>query len=258
MKYSIALILFFLSVSTLFAQSAANKPQELRFHERMSESISHMSAEAPRIPALPADEKLPGQKSRFLGTVYSLLLPGMGELYAGKFERGRLNLIIEGILWLGFTGLSSYGGWVDDQARTFAAVHSGANFDGKDDGYRTDIENFDDIYAYNNARLNDNNLQALYPDDPSAGYYWKWDNSANRDKYETMRIKSDEMYNGANFVVIGMIANRIWSAIKASLAVRDHNSELKQNLGYLPDMQPRVTTCNGTVDGIEFQFSTRF
>jgi len=44
------------------------------------------------------------KKSVVLAVVASLILPGMGELYAGSFESGKYNLIAEGGLWLTYSG----------------------------------------------------------------------------------------------------------------------------------------------------------
>jgi hypothetical protein len=223
----------------------------------MFEESFEQTAGTVQHPFMLTEESSPGQKSRFLGSVYSLLLPGMGELYAGKFERGHIPLIAEGVLWLGLIGFNSYGGWIEDDARNFASQHSGANFSGKDDSYDVDIENYDDIYAYNNAKLINRNIDDLYPVDPSSGYYWKWDSAENREKFEDQRIKSDEMYNAVSFFVVGMIANRVWSAIKASLAVRDYNREL-QTMSSLPEMRTRLTSYQGKPDGIQFEFNQTF
>ena len=168
----------------------------------------------------------PQPKSRFLGVVYSLLLPGMGELYAERFDAGLYPLVLEGALWLGFAGFNAYGGWLRSDSRSYAIQHAGANIDGKDDQFFVDIANYSSTHDYNQQKLIDRNLAALYSEDPGSPYLWNWSSDAERQKYKDQRTHSEEMYNASKFVVLGMIANRIWSAIQASIFTRNYNSRL--------------------------------
>ena len=65
------------------------------------------------------------KKSIGLAIVYSLLLPGMGELYAGSFQTGRYFLAAEGALWITLAGFDIYGNALRDDSREFAAAHAG-------------------------------------------------------------------------------------------------------------------------------------
>ncbi len=164
-------------------------------------------------------------KSRFQAVMYSLLLPGMGEVYAGRTDRAIPAFIAEGVLWMGFAGFTAYSGWIEDDARSFAVTHAGVRTGGKSDQYFVDIGNFDNLDAYNSMKLLDRSLEELYPKDPAQGYSWNWDSRSNRTKYNDLRVLSDEMRNASRFVVAGLIINRIWSAIQASFLVRDYNAK---------------------------------
>lgn len=199
----------------------------------------------------PADlpPETPERKSPFLGVLYSLLLPGMGELYADRFERGRMPLIAEGVMWLGVLGFTSYGGWIQDDARTLAAQYAGIVNSGKDEQYYANIGNYISIEEYNSAKLVERNLAALYPEDISSGFQWRWDSDEKRSEYRDLRILSDEMYNAVTFVVLGMIANRLWSAIQTGIFIKDYNKTAdqlpKSRLFILPDRLPGVTGISG-------------
>lgn len=193
------------------------------------------------------------RKSSFLGVLYSIALPGMGELYAGRFDRGKYPFITEIALWIGALGVDMYGDWIQDDARIFAQRHAGFDPAGKDDEFYVSIENYRDLYDYNNQRLIERRTDELYPDE--AAWRWSWDSEENRKDYKDQRIHSDEMHNAVTFFVLGMVANRIWSAIQAASSVKQYNASLGERLTSLPSMEPRLRTMAGKVDGIEFQFS---
>ncbi|MFA6235443.1 MAG: hypothetical protein WC824_14805, partial [Bacteroidota bacterium] len=133
------------------------------------------------------------RKSSFLGVVYSLLLPGMGELYADRFDRGKYPFIMELALWAGALGINAYGNWVQDDARIFAQQHAGIDPAGKNDDFFVNIENYSDLSEFNNQRLIERRTDELYPDE--AAWRWAWDSEANRKEYKDQRIHADEMHN---------------------------------------------------------------
>ena len=75
------------------------------------------------------------RKAPGLAAVYSLILPGMGELYAGDFSSGKYFLIGEGILWITFAAFEIYGDAVRDDARTYAVTYAGVSPAGKNDQF---------------------------------------------------------------------------------------------------------------------------
>jgi hypothetical protein len=192
------------------------------------------------------------RKSGSLAVLYSIILPGMGELYADRFDRGKYPLIAEASLWLGLLGVNAYGDWVQQDARTFARQHGGFDGAGKTDEFYVRIENYQDLYDYNNQRLIERRLDDLYPDQPQ--WYWEWDSDENRRYYKDRRILSDKMHNAVSFFVLGMIANRIWSAIQSAMFVRRHNVALDQST-WLPDMRPQLITRAGRTDELRFTFT---
>ncbi|MBE0643035.1 MAG: hypothetical protein IH600_03050 [Bacteroidetes bacterium] len=206
-----------------------------------------------RLPDVAVDTDADGKKSGFAGVAYSLLLPGMGELYADRFDRGKYPFVTEIALWIGALGINSYGNWVQDDARLFARQHAGVDPTGKSDDFFVNIENYSDIHDFNNQRLNERRTDELYPDEPA--WQWAWDTDANRKEYKDQRIHADEMHNAVTFFILGMIANRIWSAIQAAASVRQYNASLEERLTSMPSMQPRLRSWAGKVDGMELQFS---
>jgi hypothetical protein len=196
----------------------------------------------------------PEKKSSFLAVCYSVLLPGMGELYANRFDVGRYSLISEVGLWLTFAGINRYGYLSQRDARSFARLHAGFDNNNKDDDYYINIENSSNIYDYNEKRLRERNLSGVY--NPQSNLFWQWDSDDNRLKYRSMRIHSDEVINNLKYVSIVMIANRVISAINAARFVSQYNKSLSA-LGNM-DFSLGVIQKDSHYDGLCLNFRTSF
>lgn len=190
-----------------------------------------------------------------LAALYSLLLPGMGELYAENFGSGKFFLAAEGVLWLGYAGLEMYGNAVRDDARAFAASRAGVNPAGKDDQFWVDIGNFTDTQSYNEKKARDRAADRLY--DPNAGYLWKWDSDASRATFKNDRIASENLYNNQKFVVVAVLINHVASAINAARAAISYNKSLEQGMG---DLQIKAGVLGGVANphGVLLTFSKPF
>jgi len=171
------------------------------------------------------------KKSPALAAVFSLLLPGMGELYAGGFNSGKYFLIADGALWLTYAGVELYGNSLRDDSRAYAVSAAGIDPTGKDDQFYVDIGNFLSTEEYNEKQLRDREPDRLY--DATAGFAWSWNSDAARAVYRDQRISSEEAYNARKFIVAGLIINRVASAINAARSAIAHNSALEQALGRL-------------------------
>jgi len=169
------------------------------------------------------------KKSVATAVLYSLILPGMGELYAEGFDQGKYSLIAEGALWLTYASFRQYGTWLRNDARQFAAVHSGAQIAGKNDQFFVDVGNFGNTYEYNEKKLIDRNPERLY--DVHAGYYWQWDSDAHRSTFRTMRVSSERVLNNSKFIIGAVIVNHIFSAVNAARLVRRYNQRQDEELG---------------------------
>lgn len=166
----------------------------------------------------------PDQKSVFRSVVYSLVLPGMGELYAGGFDDGKYFLMAESGLWLTFASFELYGNWLQNDARRFAAAHASASIDGKEDQFFVNAGNFSSVYDYNEKKLRDRDVIDVY--DPNGSYFWQWDNEQSRLRFRDLRVKSDNVFNNVRFVVGAIIVNHIASAINAARVAINKNKDL--------------------------------
>jgi hypothetical protein len=165
-----------------------------------------------------------GRKSIGLGVLYSLLLPGMGELYAGGYGSGKYFTAAEGVLWLTLGAIDLHARSMQDDARSFAAIHAGFDPAGKNDSYYINIGNFTDIWSYNEQVLRDRDAYKLY--DPQSPAFWEWDSDANRDLYREQRVASDQMFNNTRFVAAAIAINHVLSAINAARLIVSGNRSL--------------------------------
>ena len=168
------------------------------------------------------------RKSVVLAVAYSLLLPGMGELYGGNYSSGKYFTIADGIFWGTYIGMNQYSNWQKDRYRSFAASNGGVNTAGKDDGYFTNIGIYTDINEYNDDMARNGDFNKMYNTELD---YWKWTGS-DRITYRTMWTAGEQAHNNLRFVVGALILNRVVSAINAARIVAAYNKNASQELGW--------------------------
>jgi hypothetical protein len=178
------------------------------------------------------------KKSPALAILYSALLPGMGELYAGNYSLGQYLTITEAVLWGTYIGIEKYGDWKKESYQSYAKSVGGVDLTNKDEEYFAKIADYRDINQYNEEMSAQRNLKAMYN---SESHYWKWATTSERRIYRSMWVSSQVSYNNLRFVVGGMILNRIASIINAVRLVTAYNKSQQadnswnMNLGYSLD-----------------------
>jgi hypothetical protein len=174
-------------------------------------------------------------KSRRRALFYSLLLPGLGELYLGDRGRATGFFIAEGLIW------ASYAAWqysghlrTDDyieQAQLGAGVGTS---DGADDYWRlvgqyvTSSGTGPD--AYEEALRREARNQ--YPDDPAAqdqyvadrlpvgDEAWSWSTAELQEHYRDTRENANRAYDRADYSFGFAVLNRLLSAIDTQIVYR--------------------------------------
>ena len=175
--------------------------------------------------------KLPG-KSRWKAAGLSLLLPGLGEVYAGAGTRAKLLLIGEGMAWASFAGFRVYGAWRATDFRVFAAEHADVTLIGQKDTFFRDIGAYSGSDAYNfEQQLSQGADAPTYTGSNS----WAWDSDASRKGYLTLRRSSRRAQARSVYVVGFALINRLISAIDASKVVGRVTGEPSSSFNlYLP------------------------
>lgn len=194
------------------------------------------------------------KKSVPLAVIFSMLLPGMGELYAGDYSTGKYLTAAEGALWITLAGLDRYGTWLQDDARIFAVQHAGISLGGKNDQYFVDVGNYNTVSDYNQEALRDRNPYRLYNE--NSAFAWMWDSRSNREYYRDLRIKSDNMFNSMNFVAAAIAVNHIISAINAARVATAYNARADQtgSLEIRAGVMGGITNPHGIVISVSQSF----
>lgn len=212
-------VILFLFTLTAFPQTAKNI---LSLKEEIKQNIISGSSNS-----LPVEEEL-NKKSVILAITYSILLPGMGELYAGNYSSGKYFTIAEGVFWGTYIGINTYSSWQKDRYHSFAASNGGVNVAGKSDDYFGNIGIYTDINEYNDDMARNGEFSKMYNNELD---YWKW-SGTDRKTYRAMWTSGEQSHNNLRFVVGALILNRVVSAINAGRIAAAYNKNASQELGW--------------------------
>lgn len=194
----------------------------------------------------------PAKKNVGLAIIYSLLLPGMGELYAGNYASGKFFTIAEGALWGTYIGINTYAGWEKDRYVAFAASNGGVNTAGKDDDYLAAISEYTSIQDYNNDMAKQREFSKILDENK---YYWKW-NGTDRRTYREKWVSSEQAYNNLRFVVGALLLNRIASAVNAVRLTASYNKSLSTQTSW--NVSTGVSNISTLPPSFTLNFQTTF
>lgn len=171
----------------------------------------------------------PEKKSPMLAIAYSLLLPGMGELYGGDYSLGKYLTIADAVFWGGVIGFNVYGDNQRDNYKAYAQSIGGVNVNGKDEQYFADISEYISIENFNKEQEKYRDFENIYNEET---HYWNWSDNKTRQEYRGMWSKSESAYNNVRFAVGALILNRIISAINAVRVVSAYNKRLNEEMSW--------------------------
>jgi hypothetical protein len=189
------------------------------------------------------------KKSPGLAMIYSLFIPGMGQLYTKRFDVGKYFLISEATLWLGYASFTVYSNWLLNDAYNYSVTHAGVTkgSKAKDDNFWVNIANYDNVEEYNNDMLEQGNYDKVYY--PGTGFDFFWDNVNNREIYRSDKLAGDRIHNDRLFIVGAVILNHLISAISAIILTNKYNSGSRESGGVA--LQADVIKNFNHVDGIK-------
>jgi len=168
-------------------------------------------------PTFSFETSTTASKNRGSAFFRSLLLPGWGQHYAEAHTKRNVFFGIEVGLWLTYFGFTQYANWREEDYKTYAATHAGADLDGKNNRFFINVGNFDSVYEYNQYRLKQRNFADYYVDKDT--YFWQWQSPGHRAHFDQLRISADTADNRAVFTLGAIVANHLFSAIDAILSV---------------------------------------
>ncbi|MEO8399535.1 MAG: hypothetical protein ABI550_06945 [Ignavibacteriaceae bacterium] len=211
------------SSSFLFSQNIQTK-NSLELKNEIKDSFKTNPNNLPLNSLIETEKKSTG-----LAILYSLLLPGMGELYADAYSSGKYFTIAEASLWGVYIGIRTYGTWQKQRYKSFAESRGGVSLAGKDEDYFAVIGEYVDIEKYNTDQALNRDFKKIYN---NKSFYWNWETNDQRKNYRSMWVSSEQSFNNLRFIVGALIVNRIVSAINAVRAVSAYNKNLSNDLGW--------------------------
>jgi len=156
------------------------------------------------------------RKSPGLAAFASLAVPGLGELYAGRYDVGKYSTIAELSLWAFYAVLEVHSSQVRNDAMNYARIYAGAQTAGKPDQFYVDMGNFMNTNDYNSAKIYDGDYPSIYNPSTMPSYQWQWQSDADRAKFKDMRIEADQFLNYGRYTVAVIALNHLVSAINAA------------------------------------------
>jgi hypothetical protein len=178
------------------------------------------------------EEKKEGMKSAAKAAILSFLLPGAGELYGGANTKGKIFIFSEASVWAGYFGLKTYGNWLEDDYKTYAASHAKVDLTGKPDGFFDQLGFYDSRDMYNQFALlyHRGEVQAYPVDD---FWNWEWQSKDSRLYYRDLKNRSKDASRRALYMVGLSLVNRIISVVDAMKTVRTYNNKKSFELSHI-------------------------
>lgn len=224
---------FLLSVSTVLSQDVSIS---IPFGEKSKYNLAQIRLVEKNIfffePMNRSERKSPSR-----AFFSSLILPGTGESYVGNETQGKIFFGIEIVGWgLVIANIINVTMRQNDY-QNYAVQHGVLDRVGKDDQFWIDIGKYDSIFMYNEQRLRERDLEALYPENHF--WFWQWDNPANRFLYDSKRIKTRDIEQNRLYFFAVIALNHLVSAVNALRLANAYNRQLdelslKFNINYNP------------------------
>lgn len=171
-------------------------------------------------------------KSPVLGIAMSALVPGTGEMYAGKWLKGAIFLGVEVALWVGYAHYSDEGQKWEDIFHEYADTHW------SEDVWRAWMA-ANPTFGDTTHTLPSTKTQQYYE---MIGKYNQfkagWDDyveggpqlTENRNHYEGLRHESNVQFKRASYCAMVVILNHLLSTFDTAFTIRGHNREVRSAL----------------------------
>lgn len=247
MKKIISLVVLFSSI--IVAQSSTLTYQiNAKFNNQSSSTVTQTNEVNSNL-LLPEQKK----KSAGLAILYSMILPGMGELYADAFDSGKYFTITDGVLWSVFAGFNIYGNWQKDNYIAFAKTNAGIDLNGKESDFIANVGIYASTDEYNRIQELNRDFGNTYN---ASSQYWNWVNNDKRKEFRDIWSSSESAFTNVRFVAGALILNRIVSVINAVRLVAAYNKNITQQLSW--NVYFDVKNKPTLPQSLNLNFTTRF
>ena len=156
-----------------------------------------------------AEAEISNKKAFFL----SLLIPGLGEAYAGYPGYAKAFISSELLIWGAWLSMRQFYNITVDNYSNFAGHHSGLNPAGKGDRLRTTLGNYQSSFLYNKQEFIERGPAALAYEEENS---WSWDSTENRKRYRDLMADAQNIDRRVTLLIGAVIGNHILSALNAN------------------------------------------
>ncbi|HSQ59946.1 MAG TPA: hypothetical protein VLT84_05895 [Acidobacteriota bacterium] len=203
------------------------------------------------------DEPAKPKTGKRKALLYSLLLPGMGELSLGAKGRATGFFVAEGLIWTHYVWFQVAGHLRRDDYIEQAQLNAGVGVDSADDEYWKLVGQYDRSGGSGPGSYEEvvrRDARDLYPDDPAAqdAYVaenlpsgeraWDWTSDELQKDYRTTRNSSNRAFDRAKYSFAAAILNRLVSAVDTQILHRrlskDGQANLDEGTRLLADATP--------------------
>ena len=182
----------------------------------------------------------------------SMLIPGLGEWRMGNKRAAKIFMGTEVVMWISYLSTRGYINVVQNDLEAFAASRAGVNTAGKGDQYWIDVGQAESIYAFNESKLLERDLNGRYEE--GAGFDWQWQSEEDRTDYRQRRLDRLDWKRRSTFLAGGIVLNHLVSAVDVVRLLRkNRSSELSEerssvlNFSYVPEQGAERMQLNFTV-----------
>jgi hypothetical protein len=185
---------------------------------------------------------------KFKAGLFSLLVPGAGQLYNGEKSKAVIFFGVEAAVWISYFTFDTQGNNRTDTYQEYAGIYAGTAGD-HNDSYWQSVGRFMDSDAYNESLLRE--ARAL-GEEPSglvtSVEAWQWRNEDHLRAYQDLRASANQAYDRRDFMILFAIVNRavaVYDAVRNSVDDK-LNTELlgfKVHLEVSPSLQRPRAEC---------------
>lgn len=154
----------------------------------------------------------------------SLVLPGLGEIYAGGRRSVRFFLVTEGIFWSGMATFRFLESHRVNAYRAHAAAHAGIRLADLPESFIKEVGDYNSIYERNRReRFLAGDHANLRPE--TGDRIWEWDSESARLEFLELRGRATSAEQKAFLFIGGLIFNRFASALNAASIARKRRAQ---------------------------------
>jgi len=177
-----------------------------------------------------------GMSPKVKAMLLSLLVPGLGQYWAGDRTWSFIFFGAEAGIWTTYGALHIQGNQREDRYEEFAGLWAGVSDPtGHDESYYVNLGRYMDYETYRILAIRSGEGD-LYPEEQQ----WVWSTEERRRRYGELRSAAEDSFHRANFMIAAALVNRALAVVHAARSV---SNEPRSSMSFQlrPDHQGSLT-----------------